>query len=997
MIQGESGRVMHPPALCGNRIRSAMAALEGAAPAAPVQPSTRRRQAPRERRPPALPLPHKAAPATTLSAFDTLASEKLLALETGGSSDDRDATRPAFPPSAGGSGHLQRGPSRSRAAHQSGAAERPRSPSRCLGATRGERRAAEPFLDPWVSEWSLGYPMWRSYQPLPHVLGAAWLKLAEPFASHPAAFRRALLPVARPVAGERVRRRAAPRHDHRRREPGGASRVWRRAESGDLDRYGLGYGATTWRGSGLYTQVVALHLLLLDARPRACARSTRAGGARWSQRSSWRRRRSRTSSSATSRFVSAALLALVGPRGERSRRLVRLATIAAPALVLLVWFVVPLYLSRATVNHSRWEDAFKWDSFGAPVHPRRARLRPVLRRRAAAAALAARRARRVAVAVGSIRESVPRRLLALAAALAGALLRARDVGPPAAARRRARRLPSPSAAGGVRAVGAARRGVGLEQRWSRQRRSTDALVARLRRRARRGARVDRRRARALSRGERRVGRREPRRVRARRGRSRRGARRGARRSSPSGRAACPPARPRRGASDFKVGDVPVYAFLTRAHLDQVSFLYHSMSLGSDIMVLRDEDEPVQDAAFGVRAVVAPVGQADAAASPPPRRARPFRRLRGALRGLLRPGRRRQRATPAPTRPGTSRARPGSQSPLLPQGVVAALGGDLPDVPAFGRWQPFPEPRAAHAARPHRVGDEERRELPRARFGDPALLRAGEALLASRPRRERRWRRGADLPRDARVRRRSRGGGGARGGRPLPARAPEAAALRLRRRGVRRVRLRLAARPDRPHSKSAAAVRLSTIGARLDTPRVRTAVALAALVIVATRPLFRGQLIDGHDALEYPPRLVEMDRGLRDGHVPAAVGSRPGNGHGQPLFEFAPPLVYVAAAAVPRDGAAADGRAAARARAPRRRGRGGDVRARPAIRGEPDGSARRRGGVAVRALPRARPLRARGLRRSLGSRGRADRAALPAARGRCTLGSQDRRREHARSR
>src|SRR5262245_31054761 len=30
----------------------------------------------------------------------------------------------------------------------------------------------EPLLDPWVSEWSLGYPLWLSYQPLPHLVAA---------------------------------------------------------------------------------------------------------------------------------------------------------------------------------------------------------------------------------------------------------------------------------------------------------------------------------------------------------------------------------------------------------------------------------------------------------------------------------------------------------------------------------------------------------------------------------------------------------------------------------------------------------------------------------------------------------------------------------------------------------------------------------------------------------------------------------------------------------
>src|SRR5262245_60683558 len=35
----------------------------------------------------------------------------------------------------------------------------------------------EPFLDPWVSEWSLGYPVWLSYQPLPHLAAAGVLNL----------------------------------------------------------------------------------------------------------------------------------------------------------------------------------------------------------------------------------------------------------------------------------------------------------------------------------------------------------------------------------------------------------------------------------------------------------------------------------------------------------------------------------------------------------------------------------------------------------------------------------------------------------------------------------------------------------------------------------------------------------------------------------------------------------------------------------------------------
>ncbi len=61
-------------------------------------------------------------------------------------------------------------------------------------------------------------------------------------------------------------------------------------------------------------------------------------------------------------------------------------------------------------------------------------------------------------------------------------------------------------------------------------------------------------------------------------------------------------------STFRIGDTPVYAFLTRAHMDEVSFLYHTFSHSSDIMVLRDEDSQADANLFGIRAVVAPSTQ-----------------------------------------------------------------------------------------------------------------------------------------------------------------------------------------------------------------------------------------------------------------------------------------------------------------------------------------------------------------------------------------------------
>ncbi len=62
---------------------------------------------------------------------------------------------------------------------------------------------------------------------------------------------------------------------------------------------------------------------------------------------------------------------------------------------------------------------------------------------------------------------------------------------------------------------------------------------------------------------------------------------------------------------FKVGDVPLYAFFSEAHVPSVAFLYHSMALTSDIMVRFNEWNPSHYRLFNIHTVVAP-----AAAGPP---------------------------------------------------------------------------------------------------------------------------------------------------------------------------------------------------------------------------------------------------------------------------------------------------------------------------------------------------------------------------------------------
>ena len=56
---------------------------------------------------------------------------------------------------------------------------------------------------------------------------------------------------------------------------------------------------------------------------------------------------------------------------------------------------------------------------------------------------------------------------------------------------------------------------------------------------------------------------------------------------------------------FKVGDVPVYAFFSTAQIPAVAFLYHSMALTADVMVRFNEMNPAHYLLFNVRTVVAP--------------------------------------------------------------------------------------------------------------------------------------------------------------------------------------------------------------------------------------------------------------------------------------------------------------------------------------------------------------------------------------------------------
>jgi hypothetical protein len=120
----------------------------------------------------------------------------------------------------------------------------------------------EPFMDPWVSQWSLGFPLWRVYQPLPHLLAAVVIALARPFASPAASFAAlyyvllVLMPASVYIGARLMGLNPLA--------AGLASiLILAPAEEGDFSRYGLSYDAYAWRGSGLFSELVAFEMLVL--------------------------------------------------------------------------------------------------------------------------------------------------------------------------------------------------------------------------------------------------------------------------------------------------------------------------------------------------------------------------------------------------------------------------------------------------------------------------------------------------------------------------------------------------------------------------------------------------------------------------------------------------------------------------------------------------------------------------------------------------------------
>jgi len=217
-------------------------------------------------------------------------------------------------------------------------------------------------LDCWSPEWALGHPVLRTYQPLAHLLvSGVYLMLGRVIPlltlfNWTRFLSVLLLPVSFWGAARLI----------------GLSRTAAAAAAALAPLvstnflYGIEYGSFTWAGSGLFPQAVATHFLLFAIGVGAVALRT---GRRILLAGIL------VGLTALAHLIygyiaGLTLLLLVllpEARGERRQRLARLGGVAGTAILVSAFQILPLLADHAILSHSLWEPVWKWDSFGAGV------------------------------------------------------------------------------------------------------------------------------------------------------------------------------------------------------------------------------------------------------------------------------------------------------------------------------------------------------------------------------------------------------------------------------------------------------------------------------------------------------------------------------------------------------------------------------------------------------------------------------------------------------
>jgi hypothetical protein len=215
-------------------------------------------------------------------------------------------------------------------------------------------------VDWWAPEWSMGYPVLRTYQPLGHLIVAlvyfalfksvslmtvfVWVRL----------FSVALLPLTFFVTARLL--------SFSWLTSAAAAMLAPLISSAGL--FGLEYGSYLWAGIGVFTQAVATHffLLAIGFGYRAIRRGSGMAIAGIFLGLTF-----------LAHFIfgymaalSLCLLAVI-PNRETPllHRIARTAWVGSIAFIVAAFELMPMLLDGKIINHSRWEPVWKWESFGA--------------------------------------------------------------------------------------------------------------------------------------------------------------------------------------------------------------------------------------------------------------------------------------------------------------------------------------------------------------------------------------------------------------------------------------------------------------------------------------------------------------------------------------------------------------------------------------------------------------------------------------------------------
>lgn len=222
-------------------------------------------------------------------------------------------------------------------------------------------------LDAWVDTFSLGYPIWRSYQPFAHFVTAVVFRLAKPLLAPRTVFIfiNYILLCFLPLCFYIFARAAGLGLIG----GGFAAALSLTISSGGLfGDFGIGFGAFVWRGSGLYAELWGLALMLVSLT--YFLRAVRKGKGLPIAGLFLALTCLSHIMIGYIAMVSAFLFVLVGYGNVEIpflKRVFRAFISFFVTLILISFFIVPLWMDRDYINHSRWEDSWKWDSFGAEM------------------------------------------------------------------------------------------------------------------------------------------------------------------------------------------------------------------------------------------------------------------------------------------------------------------------------------------------------------------------------------------------------------------------------------------------------------------------------------------------------------------------------------------------------------------------------------------------------------------------------------------------------